>query len=91
MNIKKTGGCEYRYVRFPAGRYRLKVDYKPFADSLMRVTVNGIIAADLPLPADKTQAECEFETEGGDCMLAFTFFGADGVLCEVESFEIKEF
>ncbi len=91
VNIKKTGGCEYRYVRFSSGRYRLKVGYKPFEDCLLRVTVNGIIAADMLLPADKTQAECEFETESGDSVLAFTFFGGEGVLCELESFEIKEF
>ncbi|MBR5113612.1 MAG: family 43 glycosylhydrolase, partial [Clostridia bacterium] len=89
VNIRKTGGCEYRYVRFAGGKYRLKVVYNPFGDCLLRVTVNGIIAADILLPADKTEAVGEFETESGDSVLAFTFFGGVGELCEVESFEIK--
>ena len=90
VNIRKTGGCEFRYVRFSSGRYSLKVNYRPLEDCLLRVTINGIIAADMLLPAAKTQAECEFEAQSGDSVLAFNFFGGDGVLCEVESFEIKE-
>ncbi len=57
----------------------------------MRLTLNGIIAADLPLASDKDEAECEFETESADAVLAFTFYGGEGDLCEVESFEITAY
>ncbi len=56
VQIETGAGMEFRYVRFPAGKYRLNLRYSAREDCALTVLLDGEPAARIPLPPDETEA-----------------------------------